>query len=116
MAAVLVLASTAVPMTASASETEYAITSSLNGGWQNTAVERKLIASAQFGKNPVMNGMTAEIGDDPSAVTVSRLLGREGWVLDPDLGESARFININIDNSVAYDCVDGTSYAVEIDY
>ncbi|MDY3030805.1 MAG: cellulase family glycosylhydrolase [Clostridia bacterium] len=116
MAAVLVLASTAVPMTASASETEYAITSSLNGGWQNTAVERKLIASAQFGKNPVMNGMTAEIGDDPSAVTVSRLLGREGWVLDPDLGESARFININIDNSVAYDCVDGASYAVEVDY
>ena len=46
----------------------------------------------------------------------TRMMGREGWVLSPDLGTSARFINVNIDNKTAYDIADGSSYAVEVDY
>lgn len=99
-----------------ASETEYAITSSLNGGWQNEEIGRTLVAVAQLGSSPVFSGMTAEVGDDPEAVSVSRLLGQEGWVITPNKGENARYINIDIDKSVAYDITDGQSYAVEVEY
>lgn len=104
----------AVP--ANASETYYAPTSALNGGWKNDYVKKQLIAEAKLGSKPEMNGMTAQIGDDSAAVTVSRMMGREGWVLSPDLGESARFINADIDNKTAYNIADGSSYAVEVDY
>lgn len=99
-----------------ASETEYAITSSLNGGWQNDDIGRTLAAAAQLGSSPVFSGLTAQVGDDPEAVSVSRLLGREGWVITPNKGEKARYINIDIDKSAAYNVTDGQSFAVEVDY
>ncbi|MBP3360666.1 MAG: cellulase family glycosylhydrolase [Clostridia bacterium] len=99
-----------------ASETEYAITSSLNGGWHNDHIGRTLAAAGTFGSSPVFSGLTARVGDDPEAVSVSRLLGREGWVITPNKGEKARYINIDIDKSVAYNVTDGQSFAVEVDY
>lgn len=96
-------------------ETEYAHTSRLKGGWQNESIERTLIAYAKFGEKCEMYKMTAQMGDDTSS-EVSRALGKEGWTLDPDKGESARYININVDKDTAYLVEDGTSYAVEVDY
>lgn len=99
-----------------ASETEYAITSGLNGGWRQDGVEKELVAWANLSDEAECHGMSVEIGDDPESKTVSRLLGREGWVISPNKGENARYINIDVDSSVAYDVTDGRSYAIEVDY
>lgn len=100
----------------SADERNYSISSTLNDGWTSDAISRTLIAAADLGENLKMTGCTAAVGDDASAITVSRALGNDGWVLSPDKGESAKYININVDEDAAYSIDDGTSYAVEIEY
>lgn len=99
-----------------ASENKYAITSGLKDGWTNGYIGRELVLDAKLGTDFCVTGGTVEIGDDKSAVTVSRILGREGIVLSPDLGTSARYLNVNVDNKIVRDVRDGTSFAVEIDY
>lgn len=99
-----------------ACERDYAPTSALCGGWNNDSIGRELIAYAKLGEKCEMSGMRACVGDDESAVTVSRALGREGYVLSPDKGNSARYINIDVDKSAAYKVEDGSSYAIEVDY
>ena len=100
----------------SAVERNYSISSTLNDGWSNDSISRKLVASVDLVENSEMVGCTATLGDDPSAIVVSRALGKDGWVLSPDKGDSAKYININVDEDVVYSIDDGTSFAVELEY
>ena len=63
-----------------------------------------------------MVGMKAEIGDDSSEVTVKNYFGRQGWVITPNKGNNARYINVDVDDEIAHSISDGQSYAVAIEY
>ena len=100
----------------SADERDYSISSALNDGWSSDTASRSLVAAADLGEKPQMTGCRAVLGDDPSAVSISRAMGKDGWVLSPDKGNSAKYINIDVSRDAAYSVDDGTSYAVEIEY
>ena len=99
-----------------AHENDYSPTSSLNQGWQQGIEGGIEVAHAIFGDKPELVGMTAEIGDDSSEITVKNYLGKQGWVITPNKGNNARYINVDIDDSIAHSVTDGQSYAVAVEY
>ena len=99
-----------------AGENSYSPTSVLNCGWSEGETAGTEIAHVTFGDKPEMSGMRAEIGDDPSDVTVKNYFGRQGWVITPNKGTSARYINIDIDDKIANSVTGGQSYAVSVEY
>lgn len=99
-----------------AHENDYSPTSSLNQGWQQGITGGTEVARVIFGDNPEMVGMKAEIGDDPSETTVKNYFGRQGWVITPNKGNNARYINVDIDDDIVYAVNDGQSYAVAVEY
>lgn len=105
-----------VPGAAVASKTEYALTSSMNEGWASDIPEMTPLAYANLGTTPEFSNMTAQIGDDAESLEVSRIMGKEGWVLTPNKGTKARYINIDINDDFIYDVEDGQSYMVEVEY
>lgn len=99
-----------------AHENDYSPTSSLNQGWQQGIEGGIEVAHAIFGDKPEIVGMTAEIGDDSSEITVKNYLEKQGWVITPNKGNNARYINVDIDDSIAHSVTDGQSYAVAVEY
>ncbi len=97
-------------------ENDYSPTSSLEQGWRQGIPEGVEAAHIIFGDKPEMVGMKAEIGDDSSEVTVKNYFGRQGWVITPNKGNNARYINVDVDDEIAHSISDGQSYAVAIEY
>lgn len=77
--------------------------------------EEEVVAYVNFGTEVESYGMTATMGEKQT-VTVSNKIGREGWVLDPKNMQNSVYIYFDVDDSIAKDIKDGSSYRVEVDY
>lgn len=77
--------------------------------------DESVVAYVNFGTDVESVGMTAAMGESPE-VTVSNKMGREGWALNPKNMQKSAYIYFNVDDKIAKDIKDGSSYRVEVDY
>lgn len=79
------------------------------------AKPEEVVAYVNFGDAVESFGMTATMGDEPY-ITVGNKMGREGWILNPNNLQKSAYIYFDVDEEVAKDIKDGSSYRVEVDY
>lgn len=75
----------------------------------------EVVAYVNFGNNVESSGMTAWMGEKPD-ITVTNKQGREGWVLDVTNKQDNAYIYFDVDDNVAKNVLNGSSYRVEVDY
>ena len=75
----------------------------------------EVVAYVNFGTEVESFGMTATMGEKPE-ITVTNKMGREGWVLNPKNMQNNVYIYFDVDEKIAKDIKDGSSYRVEVDY
>lgn len=75
----------------------------------------EVVAYVNFGTEVESFGMTATMGEKPE-ITVTNKMGREGWVLNPRNMQNNVYIYFDVDEKIAKDIKDGSSYRVEVDY
>lgn len=80
------------------------------------SADNEYIASAAFGSNPILNGISDAIMGTSKEITVKTYNGRDGWFLDSSKGTKSSYIGINLDSSLVSGNEDGSQYEVEVDY
>lgn len=109
-----VLLAVAVIFSSMATGTVFADTPIYNTA-EPVSLSEEVVAYVNFGTEVESYGMTARMGEKPDITTTNKM-GREGWVLDVKNKEDNAYIYFDVDDKVAKDVLDGSSYRVEVDY
>ncbi len=77
--------------------------------------EESVVAYINFGSVVESYNMTASMAEKED-IKVGIELGKEGWILDPTKNKENAFIDFKVDDSVAKNILDGSSYRVEVEF